>query len=159
MQLGFSVEQQRQWVEENRPKIEAKTGAPVLAFSVFYRSGSWGAMGAQHLSPLAASAIKMIGKRKASGLPAHFILAVTADRIFAFAYKSKRRGIEVGDELMVWNRPGVRVSAEETSLTVRLTIDAPNEETKVVCDTGKAAITDSFMTMLGLGGSLATAAA
>jgi hypothetical protein len=158
MQLGFSVEAQRQWVEENRPQIEQRTGAPVLAFSVFYRTGSWGAMGAQHISPLAASAMKFIGKRKAGGMPANFILAVTADRIYAFSYKYKRSGIEVRDELIVWNRGGIRVSAQETSMTVRLTIESPADGSKIVCDTGKAAITDSFMTMLGCGAAIAQAA-
>jgi hypothetical protein len=158
MQLGSSVEAQRQWVESTRPQIEERTGAPALAFSTFYRSGSWGAMGAQHLSPLAASAIKFLGKRKAGGLPAHFILAVTADRIYAFSYKARRHGIQVGDELAVWQRSGIRVSAEETAMTVRLTIESPSDGSKMVCDTGKAAITESFMTLLGVGASLAQAA-
>ena len=157
MSLGFSVEEQRNWMETTRPQIEEKTGAPALAFSTFYRSGSWGTMAAQHVSPLAASAIKLIGKRKAGGLPAHFILAVTDDRVYAFGYKARRHGIQVGDELAVWNRAGIRVSVEETSMTMRLTIDSPFEGSKVVCDTGKAAITDLFLAELGLGAALAAA--
>ena len=55
MSLGFSVEEQRNWMETTRPQIEEKTGAPALAFSTFYRSGSWGTMAAQHVSPRARS--------------------------------------------------------------------------------------------------------
>src|SRR3954452_2515196 len=84
MSLGFRVEEQRQWADENRSRVEEKTGAPVLAFSTFYRTGSWGSIGADQISGLAGTAIRLIGKRKAGGLPQSFILALTADRLHAF---------------------------------------------------------------------------
>ncbi len=155
MSLGFSIEEQRRWVETNRSRVEAKTGAPVLAFSTFYRSGSWGQMGAQHVSPIAASAIKLLGKRKAGGLPPHFILACTDEHVYAFKYKARRDVIEVGDQVGVWERAAIRASVEETSITMRLTIEVPAEGAKVVCDTGKAEITEEFMAQLGVAPALA----
>jgi hypothetical protein len=149
MSFGFSVEEQRQWMESNRPRVEARTGAPVLAFSTFYRTGSWGQMGVEHVSPLARSAMKMIGKRKAGGLPPHFILALTADRLYAFKYKPRRDQIEVGDEVASWDRAAITASVEETTLTMRVTIGSPADGAKVVCDTGKADITDRFLAQLG----------
>jgi hypothetical protein len=155
MSLGFSIEEQRQWVEENRSRVEARTGDSVLAFSTFYRTGSWGSMGAQRISPLAASAIKLIGKRKAAALPAQFILAVTPDRLLAFAYKPRRNVIEVGEELGSWDRAALRASVEETAITMRLTLESAADGGKVVCDTGKAEITDEFLAQLGVAPPLA----
>jgi|SRR5919198_1029545 hypothetical protein len=149
MAFGFSSEEQRQWAERNRARVEEKTGAPVLAYSVFYRTGSWGAMGAQHVSPLAASAIKLIGKKKAGGLPSNFILAVTADKLHAYKYKQRRNGIQVGDEVAIWLRSALRVTARETAMTMRVTIESPSEGETVQCDTGKAEITDQFLAELG----------
>jgi hypothetical protein len=155
MSLGFSVEEQRQWADENRHRVEERTGAPVLAFSTFYRTGSWGSMGADQISGLAGTAIRMIGKRKAGGLPQSFILAVTADRLHAFAYKPRRNVIEVGNEVACWDRAAIRVSVEETAMTMRMTIESPADGNKVVCDTGKAEITDELLAQLGVAPPLA----
>jgi hypothetical protein len=149
MAFGFSSDEQRAWADRNRALVEEKTGAPVVAYSIFYRSGSWGAMGAQRVSPLAASAIKLIGKKKAGGLPPHFILAVTADKLHAYKFKQRRTDIRVGDEVAVWDRSALRVTARETAITTRLTIESPAEGEKVQCDTGKAEITDQFLAELG----------
>jgi hypothetical protein len=149
MAFGFSSEEQREWAERNRARVEEKAGAPVLAYSVFYRSGSFGAMAAQRVSPLAASAIKLIGKKKAGGLPPHFILAVTADKVHAYKYKQSRSDIKVGDEVAVWDRSALRVSARETAMTMRVTIESPAEGERVQCDTGKAEITDRFLAEVG----------
>jgi hypothetical protein len=150
MSLGFSVEEQRRWMEQNRSRVEEKTGAPVLAFSTFYRTGSWGQMGARQISPLAASAMKLLGKRKAGGLPPHFILALTDDRLHAFKYKPRRDVIEVGDEVGSWDRAGIRACVQETAITMRLTVESPADGGSLVCDTGKAEITDEFLSKLGV---------
>jgi hypothetical protein len=149
MIFKFSSAEQQQWVERNRQHVEARTGAPVLAYSTFYRTGSWGQMGVQHVSPLAASALKLMGKRKAGGLPPHFILALTDERLHVFRYKARRDVIEVGDEVAVWERAALCVSAQETSLTMRLRIESPGEGEAVVCDASKAEITSDFLARLG----------
>ena len=48
----------------------------------------------------------------------------------------------------MWDRESIRVSCAETALTMRLTIEAPADGESVVCDTGKAAITDRFLCTL-----------
>jgi hypothetical protein len=149
MILQFSIAEQQEWVERNRARVEEKTGAPVLAYSTFYRTGSWGQMGLAHVSPLAKSVTKFIGKRKAGGLPPHFILAITEDRLHAFKYKARRDVIEVEEEVAVWDRSAIRVSAQETSLTMRLTIESPADGANVVCDSSKADITSRFLATLG----------
>jgi hypothetical protein len=149
MILEFSIAEQQEWVERNRARVEEKTGAPVIAYSTFYRTGSWGQMGMAHVSPLAKSAMKFIGKRKAGGLPPHFILAVTEDKVYAFKYKARRNVIEVEEQVAAWDRSAIRVSAEETSLTMRLTIESPADGGSVVCDSSRADITSRFLACLG----------
>ena len=149
MQLGFTSQQQQDYVERNQPFVQEKLEEPVLAWSLFYRTGGWGSLAATHVSPLAATAINLVGKKRAGGLPQHFLLVVTASKIRAFAFKQKRSDLRVRDELAVWDRESIRVSFRETGLTMRLTIEAPADGESVVCDTGKAAITDRFLGALG----------
>jgi hypothetical protein len=149
VQLGFTAQQQQDYVERNQPLVEEKLDEPVLAWSLFYRTGGWGALAATHVSPLAASAIKLVGKKRAGGLPQRFLLVVTPSKIRAFAFKQKRADLRVGDELAVWDRGSIRVSIRETAVTMRLTIEAPADGDSVVCDTGQAAITDRFLGALG----------
>ena len=145
MQLGLTEQEQREYVERNQPLVEDKVDEPVLAWSMFYRTGGWGGLAANHVSPLAASAIKLVGKKRAGGLPPHFLLVVTPSKIRAFGFKQRRLNFRVRDEVAVWDRASVRVSWRETTLTMRLTIEAPAGGESVVCDTGKAAITDHFL--------------
>jgi hypothetical protein len=149
MQLGFTPQEQQDYVERNQPLVEERVDEPVLAWSIFYRTGGWGALAANHVSPLAASAIRLVGKKRAGGLPQHFVLVVTPSKIRAFAFKQRRSDLRVRDEVAVWDRASIRVSCRETALTMRLTIEAPAEGETVVCDTGKAAITDRFLGALG----------
>jgi hypothetical protein len=73
------------------------------------------------------------------------VLAVTPSKIRAFKFKQRRSDLRIGDEVAVWDRASIRISCRETALTMRLTIEAPAEGETVVCDTGKAAITDRFL--------------
>jgi hypothetical protein len=82
-------------------------------------------------------------------MPQHFVLALTDERLHAFSYKQRREDMDVRDEVASWDRAAIRASVEETTLTMRLTIESPAEGTKVVCDTGKAAITSEFLAELG----------
>jgi hypothetical protein len=145
MQLGFTPQQQQDYIERNQPSVEEKLDEPVLAWSLFYRTGGWGSLAATHVSPLAATAINLVGKKRAGGLPQHFLLVVTPSKIRAFAFKQKRSDLRVRDEVAVWDRESIRASFRETAMTMRLTIEAPADGESVVCDTGKAAITDRFL--------------
>ena len=149
MQLSMTPQQQRDYVASNQPVVQAKVDEPVLAWSVFLRAGSYGAMGASQLSPLVASVINLIGKKRAAGLPPHFLLAVTPTKVRAFKFTQKRAGLRVGDEVAVWDRAQLSVSTRETALTTRVTLACAADDEKVVCDTGKGDFTDSFLQALG----------
>jgi hypothetical protein len=156
MKLGFSPDDQRAWIEKHRPTVEQKVGAPVIAFLPFHRSGAMGAMAVSRISPLAASAIRLVGKKKAGGLPQTFYLVLTADRIYAYTSKTTRSSFELKNELAVWERAAIRVSTKENTLDMQLTIESPAEGEKVVCQATKSAVTGDFFAHLG--GSTAVAA-
>ena len=149
MQLGLTAQEQQDYVERNQPVVEEKVDEPVLAWSMFYRTGAWGGLAADHVSPLAATAIRLVGKKRAGGLPQRFVLVVTPSKIHAFAFKQRRSDLRVRDEVAVGDRDSIRLSWRETAMTMRLTIEAPADGASVVCDTGMAEITDRFLSALG----------
>ena len=55
MKLGFTAQEQQDYVERNQSSVQERVDEPVLAWSLFYRTGGWGALAANHVSPLAAS--------------------------------------------------------------------------------------------------------
>jgi hypothetical protein len=149
MQFSLSPEQQKQYVETNQPRVQEKMDEPVLAWSLFHRTGSYGAMAASHVLPIAATVINLIGKKRAGGLPPRLLLAVTPTKVRAYKFGQRRSGLRVGDELAVWDRADLRVTASEAALTMRVTLESAGEAERVVCDTGKSDYTDSFLRAFG----------
>jgi len=149
MQFSISPEQQKQYVEANQPRVQEKTDEPVLAWSLFHRTGSYGALAASHVVPIAATVINLIGKKRAGGLPQRFLLAVTPTKVRAYKFAQKRSGLRVGDELAVWDRAELRVTATEAALTMRVTLESAADAERVVCDTGKGDYTDGFLRAIG----------
>jgi len=148
MQLGFSQEQQRRWLDDNRAVVQAAVPEPVVGYQPFYRTGSWGQLGAVQISPLAGTVMKMVGKRRAGGLPQSFLLVLTETRLYAFKYKPRADRIKMGDQLAVWERATISYSVEDTKITKRLTIESQSDGPGVVVDSGKAYSTDLFLDQL-----------
>ncbi len=148
MKLSFSPEEQRAWMEQYRSSVEQKVGAPVIAFLPFHRTNAMGAMAMHRVSPLAASAMRLLAKKKAGGLPPNFILVLTADRIYAYTSKTRVDSFELKDELAVWERAAIRVTTQETSLNMQLTLESPAEGEKVLCEATKSALTADFFAPL-----------
>ena len=69
MQLSMTPQQQRDYLASNQPVVQAKVDEPVLAWSIFVRAGSYGAMAAGYVSPVVAAVINLIAKKRAAGLP------------------------------------------------------------------------------------------
>jgi hypothetical protein len=72
----------------------------------------------------------MLRKKKAGGLPDKVMLAVTPDRLYAFKL-NVGRSYKLGDEVAVWDRPALRISADRgSSGMTALTIESPAEDEK-----------------------------
>jgi hypothetical protein len=147
MALGFSAADQQKFVEKNLAVVQAQVDEPVLAYSSFYRSGSWGMLALSRLTPLGALIASQIGKRKAGGLPQNFILVLTTTRLLAFKYRPRGWTLKPGKLVGEWQSSAIHVTVDETSMTKRLTIEY-GEGQKVVCDTTRGWMADNFVAAL-----------
>jgi hypothetical protein len=126
-----------EWQEKYRDAVQPQVSEPVEAAWAFYRSGSFAAMGVRSISPIAAWGMKALSKRKAGGLPQNFLLAVTPTRVYAFEHRSTPSAVNVGAQLAVWERSGLRVTSEAAQINTTVTLESVGEVEKVVCSTGK----------------------
>jgi hypothetical protein len=117
-----------EWRQKCRDLAESKVeGEEVLAAGGFRQGGAsanYVASKAQ-LGALVYSGIKMLRKKQAGGLPDKVLLAVTPSMIRAFKLRMRGRDFRVGDEVVAWERGGVKVSAERGGTMTSLTIASP----------------------------------
>jgi hypothetical protein len=119
-----------------REAIQPLVSEPVLAVGTFRTTGAgtrYGISKAQ-AGALAYGASTLLGKKRAGGLPGTFLLAVTPSRLHAFKYKLKRNGVDVKEEVAVWDRAGLEISTERLQTTTRVSLQWPQDGEKMVCD-------------------------
>jgi len=133
-----------EWERKYRDAMQPLVDEPVLAGGVFYRTGGWTAMAVGPFSGLAAIISRSIGRRRAGGLPNQFLLAVTPTRVHAFKCSLAYGDVEARDELAVWDRAGLTVTAEETSINTKVVLERGSGE-RVVCSTGKDELSQSVV--------------
>ena len=134
-----------EWERKYRDALQPLLDEPVLAGGVFYRTGGWSAMAMGPFSGLAAMVSRTIGKRRAGGLPNQFLLAVTPTRVHAFKCSLAYGDVEARDELAVWDRAGLTVTAEETSVNTKVVLERNGSGERVVCSTGKDELSQSVV--------------
>lgn len=105
-------------------------GEELVAVGAMRRGGA----GAQFASSkagggIAYAAVALARKKKAGGLPQQVLLALTPERLHAFKLKvrSGGRSYEAKEEVAVWERAGLRISAEQKAGLTSLTIASPAE--------------------------------
>ena len=125
---------QRQWEERYRAAVQPKLDEPVLAAGLFRRD----------VSPL-ASLTSRLGKGRSGRLPSLFVIAVTPMRLHAFGAMRRGDQLTISKELAAWDRSDVHVTAQQTTLNMRVTIEAPGTLGAVVCCTGKDAASRSVV--------------
>jgi hypothetical protein len=118
--------------EANEATIQAEVPEPCLAVGGLQPAGTFGSFGITELSP-AAGTFKQHQANQAAGeltgrhgLKTNRItyLAVTADKLYAFDAKPKRKGnIEVVSKLAEWDRSDVKVQTIRGKLSTRVVID------------------------------------
>jgi hypothetical protein len=101
-----------------------------------------------HISPIVGTVIRTVGKKRASGFPNTFLIAVTPTKVRAFKAKMRRGGAKLGDELAVWDRAGLNVSVRPAAINTEVILESPAEGEKVVCSTGKDASSQAFLQLL-----------
>lgn len=125
-------------IEGYKDKLSEKTDSPVLAVLGVQPRGAAGAGGASiglsHISPLASMVVnKVQGAKtndKAGGLGKitsfsvkSALLALTADKLYAFPFKSGWGGLKVKDPIAAWDRKDIKVTAVAKKTTSAIDIE------------------------------------
>ena len=132
----MDADKRAEWERKYRDALQPKVDEPVLAGGLFYRAGGFAAIAIGPFSGLAALIARSTGKRRAGGLPNQFLLAVTPTRVHAFKCSTAYGNVKAKDELAVWSRSGLTVTAEETAVNTKVVIE-PAAAERLVCSTGK----------------------
>jgi hypothetical protein len=133
--FDITPEVAEEWRVKYRSSVEPHVDGEVLAVGGFRRTGAGTKMAISktQVGALAYGAASLISKKKAGGLPAQFMLAVTPERLYAFKYKPGRSGIKVKEESASWDRTGLKADSKRLQTTTRLTLEFADGE-KLVCD-------------------------
>ena len=133
--FDISPEVAEEWRVKYRASVEPHVDGEVLAVGAFRPTGAGTKMAISkfQVGALAYGAAHKLGKSKAGGLPGQFVLAVTPDRLYAFKYKTGRKGITIKDEAASWDRVGLRVDTDDRQTTTRVMLEWPDGQ-KIVCD-------------------------
>ena len=133
--FDISPEVAEEWRGKYRASVEPHVDGEVLAVGAFRPTGAGTKMAISkfQVGALAYGAAHKLGKSKAGGLPGQFVLAVTPDRLYAFKYKTGRKGITIKDEAASWDRTGLKVDTDDRQTTTCVTLEWPDGE-KIVCD-------------------------
>jgi hypothetical protein len=120
--FDISPEVAEEWRGKYRASVEPHVDGEVLAVGAFRPTGAGTKMAISkfQVGALAYGAAHKLGKSKAGGLPGQFVLAVTPDRLYAFKYKTGRKGITIKDEAASWDRTGLKVDTDDRETTTRL---------------------------------------
>jgi hypothetical protein len=120
-----------EWRQKCRDLVGAEVnGEELLAAAAFRRGGATASYVASKAGGgLLYAGIKMIGKKKAGGLPDKVLLAVTPEKLYAYKLKVGR-DYKLGDEVAVWDRGGLQISTDNSGGMTALTIESPTEGEK-----------------------------
>ena len=119
-----------------REAVQPHVGEELLAVGNFHTTGSGTKFAISKLQAgaLVYGAASKLGKARAGGLPNSFLLAVTPTKLHAFKWKQKRSGVDVKEEVGVWDRAGLEVGTEKVATTTRVRLEWPASRYKIVCD-------------------------
>jgi hypothetical protein len=130
--FDMSDSQVEEWRQKCLALVEGHTGGEELLSAAAFRRGGAAAsyMASKAGGGIAYAAVRLMGKKKAGGLPDKVMLAVTPERLYAFKLKVGRE-YKLGDEVAAWDRAALRVSTDSSGGMTALTIESPAEGEKV----------------------------
>jgi hypothetical protein len=134
-----------------RDAAQAQIDEPVIDACIFARPYSYGASTlAGHTGVLGSMLLRKSREIRAGGLPEHFILAVTADKVIALK-RTMKAGDPVGQpgpEVARWNRSDLKVTWRDGGYLYKVTLESPSEGEKVESSVGKSPLSESFLELL-----------
>lgn len=115
-----------------REKAQARVEQPILAVGFVQPAGTWGAAGLMQLSPLAGFLKQKGANKNAAELNTRgamfksnrqTLVALTAEKLYAFEAKNGWGGVKLLDLLAEWDRKDVTVQIADGKVSKRLTVD------------------------------------
>jgi hypothetical protein len=123
------------WVQKMTDTVQPHVPEPVLSVGILQPAGTWGAMGFGQVSGLAGMIARKAANKKSGGLGKNgafstkaALIAITADRVYAFNAKPSGRSWKVVDEVGDWARRELQVSTIPGKLSTKVVIDIPSAE-------------------------------
>jgi hypothetical protein len=120
-----------------RAKVQAQVPEPVLATGTVQPAGTWGAAGLMSLTPAGGLLRQRSANKNAGALSTRgamfktnrqTMLAVTADKLYAFETKTGWGGIKILSTLATWSRSDLKIQTLPGKMSTRIVIDHANGE-------------------------------
>jgi hypothetical protein len=119
------------WVEKVNTTAQEHVAEPVEAAGILQPAGTWGSFGLDQVSGAAAMFKRRKANKDAGGLAKTtwkgtktVLLAVTADKLYAFSCKQKgRSGWKIQEQLGVWDRSDLNVETTPGRLSTKVVFD------------------------------------
>jgi hypothetical protein len=118
------------WVQQMKDAAQPHVPEPVVAVGILQPAGSWGAMGFGQVSGLAGMIARKAANDRSGGLGKNgafstkaAMLALTADRVYAFNVKPRGRTFKVVSEVGDWARDDLKVETAKGKLSTKVVLD------------------------------------
>jgi hypothetical protein len=119
------------WLAKVNETAQEHVPEPVVAAGILQPAGTWAAFGLDQVSGVAAMIKRRKVNKDAGGLAKSSwkgtktaLLAVTADKLYAFSCKQKgRSGWKIQEQLGVWDRADLKVETTPGKLSTRVVFD------------------------------------
>jgi hypothetical protein len=119
------------WVEKVNTTAQEHVPEPVEAAGILQPAGTMGTFGLSQVSGVAAmfkarksnQAAGGLGRTAVMGSTKTVLLALTADKMYAFAVKHRGKGWKVQDQLAVWGRSDLKFEATPGRIAARVVFD------------------------------------
>ncbi|MGQ0803326.1 MAG: hypothetical protein ACT4PI_05625 [Actinomycetota bacterium] len=147
------------WVQKMKNTVQPHVPEPVLAVGMLQPAGTWGATGLGQLSGLAGMIEQRKANKSAGGLASGpifkqtkmAVIALTADKVYAFSGKPGGRGWKIKDHLATWEQKDLKIATEAGKMATKVTIDVTStgDHYELEATTfGDRGFTDAFLTEL-----------
>jgi hypothetical protein len=118
------------WVQQMKDQAQEHVPEPVVSVGILQPAGTWGAMGVGQMSGLAGMIARKAANDRSGGMGKNgafstkaAMIALTADRLYAFNVKPKGRSFKVVSEVGDWDRRDVKVATTPGKLATKVVFD------------------------------------
>lgn len=146
----------KDWVEMVNSAAREHVPEPLVAAGILQPAGTLGTFGVSQLSPAAAMFKARKENKAAGGLAKQSVLAntktvllaLTADKLYAFGVKQRRSGWKVQEQKGVWDRADLKFETAPGRMTTKVVVDvvSSGEHYELEATTaGGSGINDAFL--------------